>query len=281
MPILSLDERESLDLRWGFFSQTLMELYLFTDHIFLTCLLQGPQGPPGVPGVNGSPGPVGPQGPKGAPGISVKVKHRRIDVSSFVTQQGFNTPSQCVVASSNKTLKRPAWKDTGKSNCLNSLQGDPGEPGEKVSLKLRAQIWRIIKLPRSHIRPIFIWWRFHYYVFFFFSLKGFTREAGCEGRQRRGGKRCKRIADEVITCAAARRSPPITRFVHLKKKLHYLSAFLSDFFGFFFLLRFLSDKHTHNKKKTPTVCRASQVCLDPLASTGCLVCRVRRARRYD
>lgn len=54
----------------------------------LNCMLQGPQGAPGVPGVNGSPGPVGPQGPKGAPGISVKVKHRRIGVSSFIAQRG-------------------------------------------------------------------------------------------------------------------------------------------------------------------------------------------------
>lgn len=185
-----------------FFSNSDGVVSVYRSHP-LNCMLQGPQGPSGVPGVNGSPGPVGPQGPKGAPGISVKVKHRRIRVSSFITQRGFNPLSQCVAASLNKMLKRPAWKDTNKSNCLNSLQGDPGEPGEKVSLKLQAKICRIIKLLHSHIRPIFIWQRFHYYVFF--PLKGFTREAGCEGRQRRSGRRCKRIADEVITCAAERR----------------------------------------------------------------------------
>lgn len=69
-----------------FFSNSDRVVSVHRSHL-LNCMLQGPQGPPGVPGVNGSPGPVGPQGPKGAPGISVKVKHRRIGVSSSVMQR--------------------------------------------------------------------------------------------------------------------------------------------------------------------------------------------------
>lgn len=82
-------------------------------------MLQGPQGLPGVPGANGPPGLQGMSGPPGLPGLSVKVVHKLTD--NDVTQHELGDFS------------------------ASTLQGDPGNPGEKVCIS---------ELPLVPVKPV-------------------------------------------------------------------------------------------------------------------------------
>lgn len=99
-------------------------------------------------------------------------------------------------------------------------QGDPGEPGTKVSMKAVFLSFYTFaqKNPPESLLLIYFHkccisayfqtaWLFcyiiclvvfAYLIIFHLFLKGLTWEAGRERRQRRAGKRCKHIADKMI-----------------------------------------------------------------------------------
>lgn len=86
-------------------------------------MLQGPQGLPGVQGANGPPGLPGLLGPPGSSGLSVKVVHKLIDDDVIVYNKQATGDIQMKIFSIE-------WADFSAS----TLQGDPGDPGEKVGL---------------------------------------------------------------------------------------------------------------------------------------------------
>lgn len=98
-------------------------------------------------------------------------------------------------------------------------QGDPGEPGTKVSMKAvflsfytfaqkKNESLLLIYFHKCCISAYFQTARlfcyiiclvvFAYLIIFNLFLKGLTWEAGRERRQRRAGERCKHIADKII-----------------------------------------------------------------------------------
>lgn len=92
-------------------------------------MLQGPQGLPGVPGPNGPPGIPGMSGPPGIPGLSVKVVHKLIDYDVSVNNKHW----------------RYLDENTQHEFSASILQGDPGDPGEKVCISV---------LPLVPVKPV-------------------------------------------------------------------------------------------------------------------------------
>lgn len=120
------------------------------------------QGLPGVQGANGPPGLPGLSGPPGLPGLSVKVVHKLIydDVIVYNKQ---------ATRHSDENIQRESIDFSASA-----LQGDLGDPGEKVCLS---------ELPLAPVKPINL-------IVCLMCFKGFTWEAGCERRQRRDGEGC-------------------------------------------------------------------------------------------